>query len=228
MRSSWEQISWWRSSIFLVTSLTNQTAAKHSWEWIHCLTNQRAEWSLMAFSSSHFLYSVLIKCFSLNKLIFLVFFEHWLWFSCTIFSASLLSGWGTNWSMFDCTWLFTHARCAAANTRDGGGKKKQWERRPQRRGGYVYLYTKWCMRRPRTTQLDPVSVNTVTPPSDTHEHSRGNRLAPLTLFFFAFYSSFLFYSLCSQDLLHSSGWAFLKLWVGSSLVTKEEDESRHV
>lgn len=108
-------------------------------------------------------------------------------------------------------------------------KKKQWEGWPQRRGGYVYLYTKWCMRRPRTTQLDPVSVNTVTPPSNTRTQQRKPTRAPDT-FFLCFLLLFfpLLYSLCSQDLLHSSSWAFLKLQVGSSLVTKEEDESRHV
>lgn len=108
--------------------------------------------------------------------------------------------------------------CAAVKTRDGG--KREWEGWPQWRGGYVYLYTKWCMCRPRTTQLDPVSVNTDAPPSDTHEHSRGgNRLAPDTFFFSSPFTppllSLFLHPLLSRDLLHSSGWAFLKLQVWS-------------
>lgn len=177
----------------------------------------------MVLSSSHFFVQcVLIKCFSQNQLILLVVFERRLWFSCTGFSVSLLIGWSADWSMFDCTWLFTHAHCAAANSRGERGEKKQWEGWPQWCGGYIYLYTKWCMRRPWTTQLDPVSVNRVTPPSNTHEHSRENRLAPPTLFSLLFTPllSSSSFSL-SEDLLHSSGWAFLKLQVGSFLVTKE-------
>lgn len=145
-----------------------------------------------------------------------------------LLSFPCLSGWSTDSCTLECAWVFTRAHCAAAKTRDG--RKKQWEGWPQWRGGYVYLYTKWCMCRPRTTQLDPVSVNTDTPPSDTHEHSRGgNWLAPDTFFSLSlllFSSSLL--PLLSRDLLHSSGWAFLKLQVWSSLVTKEEDEDRDV
>lgn len=207
-RSLWGLISWWRSRVFPITPSTNRKAAEHSWERIHCLTNQRAERCLMVPRSSHVFCTMCpnkvlqpeLADFPGLPLVFPVF----LWFSRTshrhtaaVFRSQApvtqfppLSGRSTNRSVFDCTWVFTHARCAAVNTRDGGEgkkkKKKRWEGWPQRRGGYVYLYTKWCMRRPRTTQLDPVSVNTVTPPSDTHEHSRGNQLAPPTLFFFFF------------------------------------------
>lgn len=74
---------------------------------------------------------------------------------------------------------------------------------------------------------------TPSPPSDTHshKHSRGeNWLAPDTFFFFSLFLLFFLslLSLLSQDLLHSSGWAFLKLQVWSSAVTKEEDEDRDV
>lgn len=216
MRSSWGRISWWRSSIFLVTPLTNQIAAEHSWEWIHCLT--------------------LIFCTVCpNKVLQseLVDFPSLLWASALVFPHQFLCL-PAEWVEHELVhvWLYmavyTCTLCSCEHQR-WRRKKKQWEGWPQRRGGYVYLYTKWCMRRPRTTQLDPVSVNTVTPPSNTRTQQRKPTRAPDT-FFLCFLLLFfpLLYSLCSQDLLHSSSWAFLKLQVGSSLVTKEEDESRHV
>lgn len=102
-----------------------------------------------------------------------------------LLSSPCLGGWSTDSCTLQCAWVFTHAHCAAAKTRDG--EKKQWEGWPQWRGGCVYLYTKWCMCRPRTTQLDPVSVNTNTPPSDTHSRTQQRRkLTHAWHFFFRF------------------------------------------
>lgn len=146
-------------------------------------------------------------------------FERWLWFSCTSFSVSLLSGWSTNWSMFDCTWLFTHARCAAANTRDGGEKKSSG--RGDHNGvGVTFI----CTQNVVCVGSGPPSLIlyqlTPSPHPQTHTNTAEETDLRPRHVFLCFLLLF-FPPLCSQDLLHSSGWAFLKLQVGSSLVKKE-------
>lgn len=78
----------------------------------------------------------------------------------------------------------------ACSCEDQRRRKGEWEERPQWRGGYVYLYTKWwvCVSESRlwTTQLDPVSVNTEAPPlTHTHAHKwQRRKLAHAWHFFF--------------------------------------------
>lgn len=73
-----------------------------------------------------------------------------------------------------CTGVFTRAHCAAVKTRDG--EKKRSGRGDHNGVGVKFICTqKWCMCRPRTTQLDPVSVNTDAPPSRRHSHERSRR-----------------------------------------------------
>ncbi len=123
----------------------------------------------------------------------------------------------------------THAHYAAVKTRDG---EKSSGRGDHNGVGVKFICTqKWCMCRPRTTQLDPVSVNTDTPPSHTLTRTQQSRKLTrawhFSFFFFLLFFPFLL-PLLSQDLLHSFGRAFLKLQVWSSLVTKEEDEDGDV
>lgn len=144
-----------------------------------------------------FVQCVLIKCSSLKWLSPFIFFPT----SATFFhpptSSSrcrrlpnagvvryLLSGRSTSRSVFDCTWVFTHTHWSCEHQRWRiFFKKRQWEGWPGGVGVKFICTQNGVWKGPRTTQLDPVSVNAVTPPSDAHEHSRGNRLAPPTLFF---------------------------------------------
>lgn len=86
-------------------------------------------------------------------------------------------------STFECAWVLP---CTLQLWRpEMEGKKKMWEGWPQWRGGVKFICTqKWCMCRPRTTQLDPVSVNTDPTLSHTNtaEEEADSRLTLLSFF----------------------------------------------
>lgn len=124
------------------------------------------------------------------------------------------------------TGVYTCTLCSCEHQR-WRGKKKQWEGWPQWRGGLrLFVHKNGLCVGPGPPSLILYQL-TLWPHPQTHT-SRGNWLAPDTFPLF-YSSSFPFCSLLLfQDLLHSLGWAFLKLQVWSPSVTKEEDENRHV
>lgn len=178
-RSSWGQISWWRSSLFLNILLSSRAQMR-----VNPLSDQSESW--MVLDGVKLISFLCTVC--LNKVLQSepVDFARRLWASALVFLHRFLrlpADWVGRWLVH--VWLhmavYTCTLCSCKQQRRER-EKKQWEGWPQWCGGYIYLYTKWCMRRPWTTQLDPVSVNRITPPSNTHEHSRENWLAPPTLF----------------------------------------------
>lgn len=104
-------------------------------------------------------------------------------------------------------------------------KKKSRGRGDHYGVGVKFICTqKWCMCRPWTTQLDPVSVNTDTPPSHTLTNTAEEETDSRPTLFFLF--SPLLSLCCHKIYCIPFGRALLKLQVWSSLVTKVEDEER--
>ena len=161
-----------------------------------------------------------------SELIFLVFFEPPLWFFRTGFCLP------AEWVEHELVhvWLYMAVyTCTLCSCEHQRRRKESIGRGDHNGVGVTFI----CTQNGVCVGLGPPSLIlyqlTPSPHPQTHTNTAEETDSRPDTFFFAFYSfSSLFDLLCSQDLLHSSGRAFLKLQVESSLVTKAEDESRHV